>query len=408
VRVLILGLNYLPESTSIGPYTADLAGHLLAAGHDVQVITGFPMAPCWKVREEYRGQRFRRETIDGVPVLRTYLYVPSEPRKTLNRILFDMSFTASALLGALSSGPCDLVVAVSPPLQLGITAWLVAKFKKAPFFFHIQDLVPDAAVATGALSEEGMATKVARAMESFVYRRARGIGVICEGFETNLRGKGVHPDKIKLLPNSVDLDFIRPLPISNGFRARHSIDPDEFLVMYSGSVAPKQGLENLVEAAALLKDEPQLTIMIVGEGPCLGDLRNLASQRQLSNLRFLPLQPRAHLPEQLSAANVLAMTQRRSVTDIVFPGKLLYYMAAGRPILASVSEDSETGRFISHHGVGVVTPPEDPASMAEAILRLRNEAALEMGHKGRTTVEQHFDRKVVLPSFVRHLESLVR
>ena len=126
MKALILGLNYLPEGTSIGPYTADLAEYLKAAGHDVHVITGFPTAPQWKVWDGYEGKRFMRETVNGVPVLRTWLYVPRNPRKTLQRILFDCSFAVSALFGIAITWRPDVVVIISPPLQLAVTAFLIA------------------------------------------------------------------------------------------------------------------------------------------------------------------------------------------------------------------------------------------------------------------------------------------
>src|SRR3954454_2276889 len=116
MRILIIGLNYLPESTSIGPYSADLASYLRRQGHNVTVSTGFPTAPQWKVWDGYRGRAWMREMIDGVAVIRTYLYVPKQPRKALQRILFDCSFAASALLGTLFLPRVDLVVVISPPL----------------------------------------------------------------------------------------------------------------------------------------------------------------------------------------------------------------------------------------------------------------------------------------------------
>lgn len=407
MRVLILGLNYLPESTSIGPYTADLAEYLQASGHQVQVVTGFPMAPQWRVWDGYRGELFRREIVNGVSVLRSYLFVPREPRRPLNRVLFDTSFSLSSLISAIGAGPCDLVVAISPPLQLGVTGWLISKFKGAPLFFHIQDLVPDAAVATGALTEESTSVRVARTMERFIYRQASGIGVICDGFKRNLEAKGVSPSKIALLPNYIDVEFMRPFSADGEFRLRNGIAPEDFLVMYSGSVAPKQGLETLVDAAALLQAEPGVKIVIVGEGPSLADLKRKAREHCLPNLSFLPLQPRETLPLQLRSANALVITQKRAVKDIVFPGKLLYYMAAGRPILAAVSSDSETGRFVAEQQVGVVTPPEDSVGLAEAILRLRRQGTGQIGQRARFVAERYFDRRVVLPAFEQQLRSLV-
>jgi colanic acid biosynthesis glycosyl transferase WcaI len=406
MRILVLGMNYLPESASIGPYTAALAEYLTKRGHDVRVITSFPMAPQWRIWDGYRGAWWRREVINGVQVRRTYVYVPKDPRNALRRVLYDMSFSLSAFWGAVFGGPCDVVLAISPPLQLGVTAWLVGLIKRAPVCLHLQDLVPDAAVATGQLSERSLMLRLARGLERFVYRRARRIGVICDGFKANLLGKDVPSSKIEMLPNYIDLDFMQPRERDNPFRRQHGIAPTDFLVMYSGSIALKQGLEMFVEVAARLQADPAVKFMIIGEGPPLEALQARARQRALSNLTFLPFQPRPTLPEQLAAADALVITQRQAVRDVVFPGKLLYYMAAGRPILAAVSADSETGRFIASTGVGLVTPPEQPAAMAAAIARLRESDAAAMGRRGRAEVEARFASTVVLPAFASCLETL--
>jgi colanic acid biosynthesis glycosyl transferase WcaI len=405
---LIIGLNYLPESTSIGPFTAGLAEYLHQIGHDVRVITGFPMAPQWRVWEGYRHAWFRRQVINGIPVCRTFLYVPHQPRKALSRMLFDTSFAVSSLLAGLFIGSCDAVVVISPPLQVGLTGWLLSLLKRAPLFVHLQDLVPDAAVATGVLRESSRAVRLGRALERLVYARASRIGVICDGFARNLRQKGVAPHKLTVLPNFIDIDFMLPYPRDNAFRAQHGLRPQDFVVMYSGSVALKQGLEVCIDAADELRTHQEIVLLLIGEGPYLSDLRRLAGARNLHNIKFLPLQPREHLPEQLAAADVLVLTQRRAVTDIVFPGKLLYYMAAGRPILAAVSEDSETGRFIREHQVGVVVPPEQPRELAQAVLRLKADGAADLGRNGRRVVQAQFDRRGVLPRFAEQLADLHR
>jgi len=408
MRLLIVGLNYLPESTSIGPYTADLAEYMQQRGHAVQVVTAFPMAPQWRIWDGYRGKRCLREQINGVPVLRTYVYVPKDPSRALRRILFDTSFAVSSFFGGMAAGPLDLVVVISPPLQLGLTGWLLGKLRGAPLFFHIKDLVPDAAVVTGMLSEDSLPVRFGRALERLIYKRARGIGVICDGFKQNLMAKRIPGEKIALLPDYIDLDFMRESGPGSNFRAGFGIDADSFLVMYSGSVALKQGLNTFVEAAAEFNPGDRVTFYLVGEGPSLPRLEELASKLRVSTLKFLPLQPRQHLPDQLSAANALVITQKKAVTDVVFPGKLLYCMAAGRPILASVSANSETGQFIAANEVGVVVPPEDPRALAEAIRFLQGnpDEAERMGRNGRRVAEQKFDRRLVLNQFASLLEQL--
>jgi colanic acid biosynthesis glycosyl transferase WcaI len=410
MKILILGLNYLPESTSIGPYTAELAEHLHDCGHHVRVVTGFPTAPHWRVWPGYQDRKFMCEVINGVQVTRTWLYVPGNPRSTLQRILFDSSFAISSLAGVWGGPRANLVVVISPPLQLAVTALLVGALTGARVFLHIKDLVPDAAVATGALRSGGLAIRAAYSLEHWVYQHVDGIGVICDGMKRNLAAKGVPEDKVMVLPDYIDPDFVRPLSSQNSFRSRLGIEPQDFLVMYSGSVGGKQGLQTFVQAAAAFERDDLVRCCLIGDGPHLSELKQAAQQRSMCRFRFLPMQPRAFLPEQLSAADVLVITQRKAVRDVVFPGKLLYYMAAGRAILAAVSEDSETGRFIRENEVGMVVPPEEPNRLADAIrwMRAHPERTHEFGQNGRLVVERQFDRTLVLKRFARHLEGLTQ
>ncbi len=407
MTTLILGLNYLPESTSIGPYTADLAEFLRARGHDVRVVSGFPMAPQWKIWAGYRGKLLMRDVVRGVPVLRTWLFIPENPRKAFQRILFDCSFALSAVAGLFFSRP-DLVIVISPPLQLGLTALLIGALRRARVFLHIQDLVPDAAIAVGAMRTGSMAVRIAQSLERFIYRRSDGIGVICDGMLRNLVSKGVPVSKVNLVPNYIDLDFMNAQTRENGFRSRFEISSSEFVVMYSGSVAGKQGLETFVEAANKIEPEAGILCCLIGEGPYLNALQEIVIGLSMKKFRFFPLQPREFLPEQLASADVLLITQRKEVKDMVFPGKLLYYMAAGRAVLASVSEDSETGRFVRENGVGLVVNPEDPVALAEAIrwLWTHPERVREYGRNGRCIVETHFERAVVLGKFALLLEGI--
>ncbi len=163
-----------------------------------------------------------------------------------------------------------------------------------------------------------------------------------------------------------------------------------------------------IEAAARMNHRRDVKFALIGDGPYLPDLQIMAESRRATNLMFLPLQPRALLAAQLGAADALAITQRKTVNDCVFPGKLLYYMSAGRPILAAVSDNSETGRFITEHDVGIVTSPEDPDALVEGINFLQKdpERSDQMGRNGRALAERMFDRKLVLSRFSEVLRQL--
>jgi colanic acid biosynthesis glycosyl transferase WcaI len=303
----------------------------------------------------------------------------------------------------------ELVIVISPLLQLSITAFLIHILTRARVFLEIQDLVPDAGIAVGGLREKSHTVRIARALERFAYRTASGIGVICDGMRSNLIAKGVPAQKISLLPNYIDIGFMAVTPGDNSFRQRVGIGKEQFVAMYSGSIAGKQGLETFVKAAAEFESSADVTCCVIGEGTYLPELKKTAAELGLRRFQFLPLQPRESLPSQLSAADILVITQRKAIRDVVFPGKMLYYMAAGRPIIAAVSEESETGRFIRKHAVGMVVPPEDPALLAEAIRRMKTNAeeTRQFGLNGRRVAESQFDRTVVLQKMSSHLEALM-
>ena len=408
MRIVILGLNYLPESTSIGPYTADLAEYLHHRGHQVQVITGFPSAPQWRVWQGYRGRFWMREQVNQVPVFRVWMYVPRNPRSVWRRVLFDSSFAFSAFLKLLFTRRADCYIVISPPLQLASVVGWLGRLRRIPVLLQIKDLVPDAAAAVGAMNPQGRAYKIAAGLEKYSYRRAAKIGVICEGMRQNLLAKSIPLEKIELLPDYIDLRFMQLR--QDDFRHRVGIGQDQWLAMYSGSVAGKQGLETWVQAGEILDHDRQIVCCLVGEGAYLADLQNMASQRGLKRFRFLPLSERAALPGQLAAADCLIITQRAAVRDMVFPGKLLYYMAAGRPMVASVHPDSETGRFIREHQVGIVIAAEDHLALANAVRALRADPALarQLGANGRRVAEELFDREKVLLRFEQVISQMMR
>jgi colanic acid biosynthesis glycosyl transferase WcaI len=388
-------MNYAPESTGIGPYTSEFAEFLSDSGHEVQVITAPPHFPQWRVQEDYRRNTFRTERVNGVEVHRAYTYVPQKPRKIINRLLYDSVFSVSVLFRAVRVKKADLVFAVSPPVQLGLTAWIVSRLHRAPLFFHIQDIVSRAAVGTGMVKASSIINRLARRTEKAAHRRADAISVICNGFEKYLISVGVPSEKIVFFPNYIDTDLLRPYPRVGPFRADHHLSEQDFVVMYSGGIAQKQGLDTLVAAAELSK---QFKFLIIGEGPAKADLERDVAARGLTNVKILPLQPKRMLAQQLSAADVLVITQKRNVTDAVFPSKLLTYMACQRLILAAVSEESETAHFIKQYEVGIVIPPEDPEALASALAELDRNPALgeKFARNARQTVISTFEKSVVL------------
>jgi colanic acid biosynthesis glycosyl transferase WcaI len=404
MRIALFGVNYHPETTGIAPFNTGLAEHWAATLHDVTVVTAFPHYPEWRVADGYRGKTFSRERRAGVRLLRAWQYVPPL-RSTLRRIVYDSSLAASAMAWVPALGPVDLVWAVSPPLQLAAAAWAVSKARGAAFVLQVKDLVPDIAISLGMLRNP-VAIAAARHLERFVYRRAQQIVVLSSGFAENLRAKGVPAEKISILPDWMDTDFIRPAPraaegkggVAGAFRARHGISSEVFLAVHAGNMGAKQKLEVLLDAAAAA---PEKYFLLVGDGVERARLEHAAAERRLANVKILPLLPRAELPALLAASDALVLNQAASVVDAVVPSKLLTYMAAGRPVVAATHPASESAALVRAADCGLAVAAEQASALVAALESLRRDPALarRLGDNGRQHVERHFARGQVLERF---------
>jgi len=394
MRVLLIGLNYAPEIVGIGPYNTQLAEHLAAAGHKVSVLTTFPYYPFWKIDARYRRRGpFLTEDVNGVRIVRSPVLLPGLHQGAFRRVVFDSSLAVTALIASAGVGAVDTVICVSPPLQLGITAWIVARLRRARLILHLQDLVPDAALSLGIL-HEGKAAGIARRVEHFVYAHADRITVMSQSFLDNLLAKGVTNEKLRLLPNWVDTDLFT-IAQDASVRATLGAADSETLVVHAGNMGAKQGLETVIDAAAQLVGEG-FVVALIGDGNRRAELQARAGHLGLTNVRFLELQ--SDFPATLAAADVLVVSQRSGIVDSVAPSKLLGYMASGTLIVAAVNDRSEAGRMIRLAECGVVVPPGDPNALAVALrdIRQRPEDYSRLGDAGRQFVAKYYERSSVL------------
>jgi colanic acid biosynthesis glycosyl transferase WcaI len=396
MRILVMAGNYAPEKTASAPLTADFCRYLTAVGHCVSIVTTFPHYPQWKVWQDYRGHFYTKETIDGVCVYRILNYIPQRPTP-LKRVLYYGSFGIQALLPALASGRPDLIVCVTPPLELSISAAILKLLWRVPFILWIKDLVPDIAIQLGMLKNPVLIS-LARRLEGFAYAHATKLFVLCRSFEENICGKGVPAQKVKIVSDWVNTELVRADLSGAAFRQKHDIASDAFVVLHAGNIGEKQRLELLVRSAKLLEDRRNIQFLIVGDGARKTAVVAEATSLGVGNVKFLPLQPQEQFLEMLAAADVLILHQHARVTDSVIPSKLLTYMAAGRPIVVTAAAESATGRAVSSSGCGIVVEPENPTALAQAILQLVKDQVLrtDCGTSGRTFVSANFSRAAVL------------
>jgi len=405
MRILVIGINYKPERTSVGPFTTGLCEHLAAQGHEVTVVTAFPYYPEWRVWDAYRGSYYRREAINGVTIHRVRHYVPRKPSSLIQRLTYDISFTVTSFIAALFVGKCDFIYCSCPPPTVAFAAYLLGKIQGVPYAIKLTDLASDAALATGIM-KPGLAIRMARAFERFTYRRAQAVICLCRGFIDRLKERGVEENTLLLIPDWGDTENIRPCERDPKFRRDNHFASEQFLVFHTGNMGKKQHLINFVNSAELTKDERDVFWVLVGQGEERNYLEREIARRNLANIRVLPLQPNEVLCQMYSSADLLVLNQASAVEDAVIPSKLLTYMAAGKAIVAAVSERSEAARQILLAKCGVVVPAENAQVLADAVLTLRRNPALreELGANGRAYAEAHFTKALVLNKYDEFFE----
>lgn len=407
MHILVLGINYVPEKTSVAPFTAGFCEHFAALGHRVTVVTAFPYYPDWRVWEGYRGELYRREWTRGVEVRRVRHFVPRKPSKLLHRLAYDLSFTFAAFAAALFAGKCDLIYCSCPPPTVAFAAWLLGLLKRAPFIMKLTDLASDAALSTGIVKNT-VFLRCARAFETFTCSKALAVACLCQGFMDRLRERGVPPEKLHLIPDWGNSSPASPGTQDASFRRAHAIPLEVFLAMHTGNMGKKQDLQNLVRAAQLSRQDSGLLWLLVGEGEERVALEREILLRKLTNIRLLPLQPPEIVPQMYAAADALLLNQRSAVEDAVIPSKLLTYMSSGRAVVAAVSGRSEAARQVRRADCGVLVPAEDPGALLGGINQLRHAPGLRqrLGRNGRAYAEAHFTKERVLQSYERLFAAL--
>ncbi len=407
MRILIYSYNYYPEPIGIAPLMTELAEGLVKRGHEVRVVTGMPNYPERSVYEGYRGKLYTTEQRNGVTIQRCYVWVCPRPG-LLARMALDASFVVSSLLQALNGKRPDVILLTVPPLPISVPATLLGWLYSCPVILNVQDILPEAAMHTGLVKGK-LAIKVFEALEKFAYNAATQISVISDAFTENLVKKGVPQQKITCIPNWVDINFIRPLPrVGNAFRQKYGLE-DKFVVFYSGNIALTQGLETVVEAAALLKDIPAIAFVIVGERTACERLRNHAWQCKADNVLLLELQPREHLPELMAAADVSLIVQRRNVVAFNMPSKFQLILASGRALVASVPLNGSMAKAVQSSKAGVLVPPEQPDSLADTIRTLyqQPEQVSALGAQGRRHAVTNYSFEKSLDAYESLFSQLV-
>jgi colanic acid biosynthesis glycosyl transferase WcaI len=383
--ILIVTPYYPPDLGPSAPMFAMLAESLVSSGHKVTILAAAPHFPSGQVDEKYRNHLWTWEDRNGVRVGRSW--IPSGNRANLpHRMLAFCVYQALVTLVGLSL-KYDVLFITNPAIETGLPFTLLGWLRRKPIILAVWDVYPEVGVRMG-LFRNRTVIRLVGMLEDFCLHRANRIQVLGEGFVADLAQHRIPPDQIVVIPPWVDTKLIKPIPRHNAFSHRHNLD-DKFVVLYAGNLGLSQGLDTVLEAARRLSNRPEFLFLFVGEGNDKGQLVNQAAG--LSNVRFLPIQPRERLTEMLASSDVSLVVMKQGIGSGSLPSKTFSIFASSRPVLASVDENSDVWNLVQASQAGLCVPSKDPAALAQAILWLKDASVrrTQMGWNGRAWAEKY-------------------
>ncbi len=403
MRICFFNRSYWPDMAATGQLLTELAEDLVARhGCDVTVIAGRPLRGGTGAG---RLAPFVREERHGVRILRAN-GTTLRPGRFVARVSNYVTYFASAFLAGFRAPAPDLVVSLTDPPIIGLAAIAVARVRGARFVFLCEDVFPEVAALledfhSGAVN--GMLDRLNRSL----LRRADAIVALGDRMKRRLvEEKGAPPGRVAVIHNWADCDAIVPRPKDPAFVAAHGL-AGRFVVMHSGNVGLSQALDTLLDAATLLKDDPRIAIVIVGDGTKRPALEARAARDGLTNVRFLPYQPKERLAESFSAADVFLVSLKPGLEGYIVPSKLYGILAAGRPFVAAVDPSCEAAVVAREADCGVVVTPGDAGALAAAIRGLADDPArvAQLGAHARQAALR-FDRPVAVQAYADLFERL--
>ena len=394
MRVLYLSQYFPPEVGATQTRAYEMAVGLIAAGHEVTMLTELPNHPRGIIPPEYRGKLFDRANLDGIDVVR--VWVKTSPVKTFrSRMAFYLSYMLMAIVAGLflARGRYNVIYATSPPLFVGGAALIISYLRRIPLIFEVRDLWPESAVVLGELNNR-KAIAMAEWLERACYRRARRVVVVTRGIYNSLQARGYPAEKLALIFNGANTDLFRFQPeIGRTLREKLGLQ-EKFVVIYAGIYGLVYGLESVLKAAQDLMPQADIHFLFVGEGPVKSQILELAREYNLNNVTFHTEVPLQQMPMFLSAANVALVPLRRlNFFKGTLPVKMFDAWACECPTLVAV--DGEAREVLAEAKAGLFVEPEDSQALAKAIIQLRDDptACRQMGLNGRQVVVEKYSRQ---------------
>jgi colanic acid biosynthesis glycosyl transferase WcaI len=409
MKLVLYSLNYSPELTGIGKYNGELAPVLSGSGVETRVITAPPYYPEWLIKEGFENGYSHLTDENGVTIYRCPLYVPTKVT-TIKRLIHLSSFaiTSAFRLFSLWRLKPDVLFLVQPTLFCAPFALLFCKLRGTKSILHIQDYEIDAMFGLG-LGQSGFIKKMVKGIERWLMSKFDVVSSISYSMLDNARKKGVPEEKLLFFPNWADTNFVNPDVDSSVLRAEWGFSEDDKIVLYSGNLGQKQGLEIIIEAALAFQEQPNIKFVIIGSGAYRETLEQMAADKGVSSIQFKPLQPWELVPQILVMADVHLVVQKKGVADAVLPSKLTNILAAGGHALVTAEHNTELGKISAlYPGIYQLVEPEDPTAFINGLAALLATDTKATNQVARHYAVENINKDKVIQRFIQNLEQITK
>jgi colanic acid biosynthesis glycosyl transferase WcaI len=413
-RILLIGGNYSPEPTGIGKYNGEMVKWLAEQGNDCTVVTTFPYYPQWKVQVPYvkTCNWFKVETElvkNGHPikVIRCPHFIPKNP-SGLNRIISEFSFFFSAylvMIVLLFKKKYDNVITVAPPFEMGLLGILYKKIRGGEFLYHIQDLQIDAARDLSLIKSKTV-IDIFISIEKFILSHSDVVSTISPGMIKKVKSKLSR--EVMFFPNWVDTNTFYPIENKGVLKTQFGFNPTDKVVLYSGAIGHKQGLEAILHVAKALENSEHIKFAICGSGPYTNNLISLKDEMNLKNVFFLPLQPLKMFNSFLNIADIHLVLQKSGAGDLVMPSKLSTILSVGGVAIVTAKSGTSLYDLMNSTNMGILIEPDDHEALINAITNIGGDKLIEKQRNARLYAERNLSTNKILDVFFTKVFNLER
>lgn len=408
MKILLITAYFPPESGAAANLFYDLGRQLAQKGQEITVLTSFPSYHVVTEVDSYKGCSFMEEQLNGMKIIR--VKVPQFPQYIpIGKGLWQFSIAYRFIRVLKKISKNDIALIYSPPLPLGLTGISLTKHYGTPFILNIQDIFPQSAIDLKVLKNK-ILIRIFEYLEKKIYRYAKCITVHSSDNETYVqKAGGFDADKVTVIPNWIDTDYLQPGPKQNFFSDKYGLQ-NKFVVSFAGIIGYSQDIDVIIKAAELLKENKKILFLIVGDGVEKEKFEMKVKKLRLDNVLFLPLQPRDIYSLILHSSDICLSTLKKEVLSSPIPSKILSIMASAKPLITCMNLNGSASRIIQDAKCGFILPSGDYKGLSDRILRLYNSPQLadEYGRNGRKYCLENFSLDICANKYIHLFEQNVK